>query len=64
MNVTYKESKTGDYLRLFNKPKPTKGLRGLRQKIKKINKFENNYLLKRMARMNKCGAYELKGKRL
>ena len=35
MNVTYKESKTGGYLRLFNKPKPTKGLRGLRQKNQK-----------------------------
>jgi hypothetical protein len=39
MNVTYKESEIEGYLRLFNKPKPTKGLR---QKIEKMNGFENN----------------------
>jgi hypothetical protein len=39
MNVTCKEWASTTDLRLFNKPKPTKGLR---QKIKKVNGFENN----------------------
>jgi hypothetical protein len=39
MNVTCKEWASTPYLRLFNKPKPTKGLR---QKIEKMNGFENN----------------------
>jgi len=39
MNVTYKESKNGVNLRLFNKPKPTKGLRDSEEKIKSIYYF-------------------------
>jgi hypothetical protein len=49
MNVTYKECKKRMDLRLFNKPTPTKGLRGLSQQFKK-----NLMLLKIIVRQAEC----------